>query len=320
MKDSGVRKGSDVGKGFGEGKEFGVTGEDGWRKKTASILLPFAVYFVAHDLASVLFAFLVGVGRNAFGEGYWGFVEEHSASVHGILNGLSLCTGMAAVWLLAKGEVQRGLCGAERRKDGSMCGGSCLFHGTGIRLADYALLVVCAAALAVGMNLLLTLTGLTGMSENYTEISARQYGVPFWLGLLLYGVVSPVAEETVFRGVIYQRMRRYFRAMPAVLLCGILFGFYHGNLVQGVYGCVLGIAITLVCEWYGSLWASVLFHGAANTAVFAVSYGKEAFGGAAASVWCAGLLMAAAAAGIFMGKMRCGKGEGFGNGKGSEKM
>lgn len=314
MKGFGVRKGS------GAGNDIGVTEEDGWRKKAGSILLPFAVYFVAHDLASVLFAFLVGFGRNVFGEGYWGFVESHAASVHGILNGLSLCTGTAAVLPLAKGEIRWGLCGAEHRKDGSRCGAFRLFHGTGIRWTEYVLLVLCAAALAVGMNLLLTLTGLTGMSANYTEISAKQYGVPFWLGLLLYGVVSPVAEETVFRGVIYQRMRRCFRVMPAVLLCGILFGFYHGNLVQGVYGCVLGIAITLVCEWYGSLWASVLFHGAANAAVFAVSYGREAFGGTAAPVWCAGLLMAAVAAGIFMGKMRCGKGEESGNGKGSETM
>ena len=293
-------------------------------KKIGGILLPFAVYFVVHDLASLLLAFLVGMGRNVFGEGYWEFVEAHSASVHGILNGLSLCLGMAAVLPLAKGELRwrstqldkepqpdrnpvgKGLDekkGPDGKKDAAFI------------VMKYLLLIAWAVSLAVGMNLLLTLAGVTEQSENYAEISAKQYGVAFGLGLLLYGVVSPVAEEIVFRGVIYNRIRKCFRAAPSVLLCGILFGVYHGNLVQGIYGCVLGTVITLVYEWDGSLLAPVLFHGAANAGVFAVSYDAEVFRGIVTPCSCAVWLIVSVFAGVFSkkmsfkhasGKMRCG--------------
>ncbi len=270
-------------------------------KKIGGILLPFAVYFVVHDLASILLVFLAGMGRSLFGDGYWEFVETHSASVYGILNGLSLCIGMAAVLPLAKGELHWRSLTAHAGADGT--NGACKSESTvpfGVR---YVLLIVWAVSLAVGMNFLLTLTGLTEQSANYTEISERQYGVAFGLGLFLYGAVSPAAEEIVFRGVIYNRMRKCFRAVPSVLLCGILFGVYHGNLVQGIYGCVLGVVITLVYEWYGSLWAPVLFHGAANVSVFALSYDAEVFRRAATPVYCVILLAVSVLAGVFTGRI-----------------
>lgn len=60
--------------------------------------------------------------------------------------------------------------------------------------------------------------------------------------------------------------------MLSVIVCGMMFGVYHGNLVQGIYGAVLGIAITYSYEWYGSFFAPVLFHAVANIAVFIAGY------------------------------------------------
>lgn len=281
-------------------------------KKIGGILLPFAVYFVVHDLASLLLVFLVGMGRSVFGEGYWAFVETHFASVHGILNGLALCMGMAAVLLLAKGELRWKNAEADRsmktdsspnakgpdreKKPGRK-------KDTAFAVVKYLLLIVCAVSLAVGMNLLLTLAGVTEQSENYTRISARQYGVAFGLGLILYGVVSPVAEEIVFRGVIYNRMKKCFRTASSVLLCGILFGVCHGNLVQGIYGCVLGTVITMVYEWDGNLWVPVLFHGAANMSVFVLSYDTEVYRAAVTPFSCAVWLSVSVLAGVFLKKM-----------------
>lgn len=231
--------------------------------KIRDIILPFLIYFVVHDLASILLAFLMGISLNSFGEGYRKFMTDHTASVNGVLNGLALCIGALSVWPMARRELWQ-----EKQKQS---------NAGGREVLAYFLLILCAVSLAVGMNLLLTFAGLTELSENYTEISARQYGVAFGLGLVLYGVVSPLAEEIVFRGLIYHRMKRYLKTGLAILSCGVLFGVYHGNLVQGIYGCVLGTVITLIYEWYGRIWAPVLFHGAANVAVFVISYDTQVF-------------------------------------------
>lgn len=57
--------------------------------------------------------------------------------------------------------------------------------------------------------------------------------------------------------------------MPyAVVLSGLAFGLFHGNLVQAVYATVIGCLLALVYEWYGTIAAPMLFHSVANLFVY----------------------------------------------------
>ncbi|MDD7148168.1 MAG: CPBP family intramembrane metalloprotease [Lachnospiraceae bacterium] len=99
--------------------------------------------------------------------------------------------------------------------------------------------------------------------------------VPIWQGLLLFGVVSPLAEEIVFRGVIYNRLKKYFPVWIAILTSAVLFGGYHGNLVQGIYGFLLGIVIAWLYEVTGKFRIPVMFHAFANISVFLMTYDSD---------------------------------------------
>ena len=125
---------------------------------------------------------------------------------------------------------------------------------------------------AFGLNILFHLLGITESSEAFNRAANAQYGVDFLIGLLLYGIVSPIAEEAVFRGVMYNRMKRCFGMLPALFLSALLFGCYHGNPVQAIYGTLLGILIAYVYEKYGSFAAPVLFHAVANVSIYALTY------------------------------------------------
>lgn len=269
------------------------TTEESSFRKTVNILFPFLVYFVVHDLAQILLAFLASLGVGMLGDAYAGFVEANEATVGGILNALSLVIGMAAVWPMAGKELKwaKVLSG----EDGAM-----KMEGK-TKTAEYVLLAVLAAAFALSVNIVMALAGLTRVSESYQEVAGRQYSVAFGAGLLIYGLISPLAEEIVFRGLIYNRMRRYFGKMLSVVVCGIMFGVYHGNLVQGVYGCILGIAITYSYEWFGSFFAPVLFHAIANIAVFVAGYDRAVTGNIVTPLNCAVL---AAVAGLACYVMR----------------
>ena len=96
----------------------------------------------------------------------------------------------------------------------------------------------------------------------------------FAVGLLLYGVISPFVEELVFRGFLYGRMRVYMPKMWAVLVSPLLFGIYHGNMVQGVYGFLMGILFTLVYDRYKNFYLSVIMHVIVNL----VGYFVQLFG------------------------------------------
>lgn len=108
-------------------------------------------------------------------------------------------------------------------------------------------------------------------SAKYEQVETIQYSVPLWLGLVLYGLVSPMAEEMVFRGVVYNRMKRFYDIPYCVILSAMLFGAFHANLPQFLYGTCMGILIALSYEKAQCFAAPVAFHMAANVAVFLCS-------------------------------------------------
>ena len=81
----------------------------------------------------------------------------------------------------------------------------------------------------------------------------------FWMG-----VIAPLAEEIVFRWLIYLRLRDYTRVATAAVISGVFFGVYHMNLTHAVYAGILGFVFAYFLEITGSLWASVLLHMGAN--------------------------------------------------------
>lgn len=234
-------------------------------QKTWNILMPFVVYFIAHDLAQVLLAFFLNMSLG-LGGSYAEYILAHPQTVNAVLNALSLLIGMAFVWPMAKTEFQLDrLLRKSPGESASQAAGTSVF-------ISYILLAIFAITLAMGTNILLLLTGIAGRSAAYQDIAASQFGVAFAAGIVIYGILSPLAEEIVFRGLIYNRMKRYFNPVLSIVVCGILFGGYHGNLVQGIYGCILGIAITFSYELFGNFAAPVLFHSLANLSVFLTAY------------------------------------------------
>lgn len=129
-------------------------------------------------------------------------------------------------------------------------------------------MVILAAASAVGMNGLLNLIELYRFSPTFQEISQIQFETPIWLGILSYGILAPLGEEVVFRGVVYGQLKKVMKVPAAIVLSGLAFGLFHGNLVQAVYATVIGILLALVYELYGTLIAPMVFHSAANLFVY----------------------------------------------------
>lgn len=232
-------------------------------KKTAYLLLPLLIYFAVHDISEILLWAGIEAMMSRGGEKIKSLLTENAYTVQGMVNGMAILIGTASIWTAVSNEIK----GEDKRKGTIKEKGICEK-----RITSYMFLGVLAFLSAVGINILFYQTGFTGSSQSFEQVYEMQYGVQFMVGLFLYGIISPFAEEAVFRGLIYNRMKRCFSYRIALIFSSLLFGFYHGNTVQAVYGILLGMLIAYTYEQYKSFAAPVLFHGVANVSVYAMTY------------------------------------------------
>ncbi|MBP5197908.1 MAG: HAD hydrolase-like protein [Lachnospiraceae bacterium] len=123
----------------------------------------------------------------------------------------------------------------------------------------------------IGINMLFETTGLKAASEGYQTVSMTQYGAAFPIGLICFGLVTPVCEELLFRGVVYNYIKKMGRISFAVLISAFLFGTYHGNAIQSVYGFLFGLLFAYGYEYYGKFYVPVLLHIGANILAYSLS-------------------------------------------------
>ena len=128
----------------------------------------------------------------------------------------------------------------------------------------WILLVILAVALCVSLNLLIGISGLEKYSKSYQEVANTLYSGGIVLELLTVGILGPICEELVFRGLMFRRLCGYMKPIIAVLVSALMFGIYHGNIVQGVYAFFLGMIMALCCQRFNTLWAPIVIHVAAN--------------------------------------------------------
>ena len=129
---------------------------------------------------------------------------------------------------------------------------------------DYLLVILSGAALAMALNNIIALTPLPIWFTGYEETNEVIYGGGIILQLLSAGIFACIVEEISMRGVAYGRMKRYWGKKKAMILSALVFGFYHLNVVQGVYTFVLGLYFVWLRERYKNLWAPCIAHMSAN--------------------------------------------------------
>ncbi len=127
-----------------------------------------------------------------------------------------------------------------------------------------------AVGTALTINIVFAAVGLLG-DPNYQEVADRLYYISLPLGLLLYGIIAPLAEELVFRGILYRRNVRYMEDKNAILISSLLFALYHQNQIQGIYAFVLGYILAKAYSKSGNFLVPLVLHGVVNIIVFLLS-------------------------------------------------
>ncbi len=128
----------------------------------------------------------------------------------------------------------------------------------------FALLGVFAT---LGVSRVMLMLPIDGILGDY-EATMKAYGMssPF-IQLIVLGILSPIVEEVLFRGLVYKRLKIYYEASIAAYISAIIFGIAHFNLIQGLYAFIMGIIFAFVYEKYKSIFAPIIVHLTANIVV-----------------------------------------------------
>lgn len=125
--------------------------------------------------------------------------------------------------------------------------------------------IILAIATGQFLNDLINGLHLNDLFTGYSEVSEQAFsGQPVGLMILVVGIIGPICEELMFRGIVFHRLKDWVKPQAAIVISALLFGIYHGNVVQFFYATCMGVMLAIIYDKTGTLWISIVAHIAAN--------------------------------------------------------
>ena len=226
--------------------------------KSLEMITPFALYWLIGALVTMLLAGFIGLVQKTGTEEWARTVRLYSMELSVLVNALAaLATYPMSYFYYKKRKMQDESHIITRRNKK-------------ILKTLWPVLVIMGMSFAISLNLFMGYLNFFRTSA-YGEVENVQYGVGLIYGLIVFGLITPVAEEAMFRGVLYNSVRRYFGSELAIVITAVVFGLYHGNLTQFVYATLMGLLLAFVYERFHKLEAPIIIHVVANCVVYVVS-------------------------------------------------
>ena len=223
-------------------------------------IYPFLIDVVLSTVISAVCGIVIGIVLSFMGR-YDGPDVLMKSAV--LITGIMDAALLPLFWFLFKrDEAGRNACGAAAWR---------IPEKIGMNAGNAAFVAAASVLIAGVLELLITFIAI---SDPEYEIVAEAISVPpVLLQIVCVGVIGPLMEEVLFRGLIYRRLRDYVGVFWAILLSAAVFGLAHGNIIQGIFAGLFGVVLAMLYEHYGSLWAPVAAHVANNVfSVFSTKY------------------------------------------------
>ncbi len=233
------------------------------------VLYIFLLFFVARSLVQSALAVLLstvaeklpaGLSDFCFVRGEDGAIVNYSGNAAAIITGIGFCAGAAIVWKRVVAVIRKAW---EEMH---------LTHLVKPQTWVYVCMTLVTIGATVGLNFFFALIGATESSQEYQAIAELQYSAVFGLGLLVYGIISPITEELMFRGLMFNYLKKFFPVQAVILMTAALFAFYHGNSTQGSYAFLMGLLLAYAYEYFGTFKAPLLIHVGANVLSYCLTY------------------------------------------------
>lgn len=130
-----------------------------------------------------------------------------------------------------------------------------------INFKQIAMVVILGIGLDMTINGVLSFVPVDEWFPSHEQvIESIMGGNSFVLTFLTVGILVPMFEELLMRGLVFNELRRNINLKVAIILQALIFGIYHGNMLQFIYASILGLFLGLAYVWTDSLWAPIIIH------------------------------------------------------------
>lgn len=193
----------------------------------------------------------------------YGFFSVLYPELLRIISGGRLSDPVWAMWLLtAENLLMLPVFWLLYRKGRKECKGKYSFG-----LKDMLLVILGAVCISRGINYFLALTFLPRLFPGYQQVSEGINYCSLLSQIAAVVVSAPLLEEVLMRGLVYERLKEAIGSSRiAMAVSALIFGLFHGNVVQGLYAFMMGLFFVQVYKACNSLIPAVAAHIAANGA------------------------------------------------------
>jgi membrane protease YdiL (CAAX protease family) len=105
-------------------------------------------------------------------------------------------------------------------------------------------------------------TGFTRFSQSYEYI----------LAFVTLIIVAPVAEELLFRGYLYGKLKKRLPVWLSIFITSVIFGLVHWQWNVGLDVFALSIVLCSLREVTGNIWSGMLLHMLKNSVAFFIIF------------------------------------------------
>ncbi|WP_284140178.1 type II CAAX endopeptidase family protein [Virgibacillus sp. LDC-1] len=81
--------------------------------------------------------------------------------------------------------------------------------------------------------------------------------VPFVLTALYISILGPIAEEFIFRGILFKRLSAKYNLIVGIIVANVLFGILHTDII-GAF--MFGFVLSLIYQKTGNLLLPIMVH------------------------------------------------------------
>lgn len=127
------------------------------------------------------------------------------------------------------------------------------------------LIAVISFFISVALNfIIISLKTFIGIKMNSSSITLAV--------IVATGIVGPVLEEFLFRGIIYNKFLKIFKEKIAFYLAILVFAIFHtGGIFQILFAAIIGYFLTYIYRKYHDIKLSIIVHVIVNITSVVVS-------------------------------------------------
>lgn len=131
-------------------------------------------------------------------------------------------------------------------------------------LKNIIITILLGTSLAIILNIIIFRVNIIlNITDRYNNLNNER----LLISILSSGILGPIIEELIFRGIIYNRLKEITSIKASMIISTIIFALFHFELSQIFYAFLMGYLFVIIYEFYGNLKASIIAHMSANIVI-----------------------------------------------------